>query len=241
MQPIVLDGITSSAVQSVQRPARLGASWHVAARPQLLDDFAFGSLPPTTTDRTVEPVEQPFQRRIGRKRVARLVEQFRRVENFVVPDGMLRLTAIDDLVLIDGQHRLAAVQRGEPHLSFLEALPVASMVSHGVDVEQTKYSQRRGSTADVVWPDGLVVQAKLQSALSRLESGYWLALALASATTWSTTPAPVVSFIRDVEPLAVACGITRLSRPLVPRAPGPICAAGRFGVGDHGLNLSLAA
>ncbi|MEU8919452.1 hypothetical protein AB0D10_00775 [Kitasatospora sp. NPDC048545] len=45
----------------------------------------------------------------------------------------------------------------------------------------------------------------------------------------------------DHEPLALACGLRRLSVPLVPRAPGRTGAAGRFGVGVHGLSLGLAA
>ncbi|MEU5385507.1 hypothetical protein [Kitasatospora cineracea] len=238
MQPIELDGITSSAVQSVQRPTRFGASWTGTARPRLLNaDYV--APPSASTNHTVELGEQPLQREINPHFAARIAAQIRRVDDFVLMDGQRRTSALSELVVVDGQHRLL---EGQHRLSFVEAVLATSMVSHGIEADRPGDIEWLGSPVDVKWaPDDQLVSIGFRSAWNRLESGYLLALALLKTAAWSAAPECVTFFAPYVEPLAIACGITRLSRPLVPRAPGPIGAAGRIGVGDHGLSLSLAA
>nr|BEK65759.1 hypothetical protein KPHV_29860 [Kitasatospora purpeofusca] len=82
------------------------------------------------------------------------------------------------------------------------------------------------------------------SALHLLHSAYGLAVTLDARGT--PLPAEAVPGPRSgaeglPEPLAIACGITRLREPLIPRAPGRVGAAGRSGVGACGLDVSLAA
>ncbi|MFF2747721.1 hypothetical protein ACFVVA_19480 [Kitasatospora sp. NPDC058048] len=145
-----------------------------------------------------------------------------------------------DLVVVDGQHRSSSVStllepgrwRRVP-LTFLGALHDYAL--HGIH-PATTYSD-----AAVPW----VVEAKAySSALAVLQSGYELAAALEARRIPLREVAPTTLRLDAEglpEPLAIACGITRLRRPLIPRAPGRTGAASRFGVGVCELDVSLAA
>ncbi|WP_380283467.1 hypothetical protein [Kitasatospora purpeofusca] len=144
-----------------------------------------------------------------------------------------------DLVMVDEVHRMASIntllEPGRWHRvswSFVDALHDYSL--------RGPHSATAGSGDAGPW----VVEAKAySSALAVLHSGYGLAVALEARRTPLREAAPTLRPDTEglPEPLAIACGITRLRRPLIPRAPGRTGAAGRFGVGASGLDDSLAA
>ncbi|MFJ8430486.1 hypothetical protein ACIQ9P_04180 [Kitasatospora sp. NPDC094019] len=149
---------------------------------------------------------------------------------------------IYDLVVVDGEHRISHLstvlggafsQRGDGWAS----------LGHGLQGAVVDNSTPAAAGSGVLGPWDLAA-AEYSSRLARLHSGFELAAELAaSRSTWrpNTAPAPSTGTDGLPQPLAIACGITRLRAPLIPRAPGRVGAAGRFGVGACGLDSSLAA
>ncbi|GAA2136936.1 hypothetical protein GCM10009760_16820 [Kitasatospora kazusensis] len=221
MQPIELDGIKSGVVQSARGSADV--AHRVGQRRVRLGDLVAGSLSPAISSMEVI-CEGPAD--IGALPLAHLLATIELADEFVHSNGdrLSGLTAAHDAA--KGGLWLHATGGGKTG-AYLGLVAAASW--------------RGEPIARAVQRAGRLHRHGFAGALSRLESGFLLAHSLQSARIWDTDsdagfPQPV-----DHEPLAIACGITRLSRPLIPRAPGPIFAAGRFGVGDHGLVFGLAA
>ncbi|MCX4749151.1 hypothetical protein OG455_27200 [Kitasatospora sp. NBC_01287] len=148
---------------------------------------------------------------------------------------------IHDLVIADGSHRAlsfttlldtARARRGDGRANLWHGLQEAVLDNSSPDAA--------GSPDPEAW--GLAAW-KYSSGLARLHSSFELAAELAARYSWPPDASPSrPTGTEDLpQPLAIACGITRLQAPLIPRAPGRPGAAGRFGVGVHGLSLGLAA
>ncbi|GLW53039.1 hypothetical protein [Kitasatospora phosalacinea] len=146
---------------------------------------------------------------------------------------------IYDLVMVDGSHRSSSYAElwddalggpGDGRESLWHGLQEAAL--------------HNSSPAAAGGPEPRNLAAGTYSSrLARLHSGFELAAELAARRSWRPdTPAAPPAGTEDLpQPLAIACGITRLQAPLIPRAPGRPGAAGRFGVGVRGLTVSLAA
>ncbi|WP_145908974.1 hypothetical protein [Kitasatospora viridis] len=225
MQVIQLDGITAASFQSVQGSARM-------AVPRQGTAIGWDSTKVNTSFQQVQVARAAVPARtlnlpeIGRWR-SRVVSEAWSFNGLFV--------SWRSGELLDGQHRLSSViqlldvptGKGKTQ-AFLDAVLAVSRASIDVEVDQLQ-------------AEGPSYRYAFVHALNRLESGYLLGLALRAAKKWATAdPLPSPPAIGQ-EPLAIACGVTRLSMPLVPRAPGRVGAAGRFGVGVHGLVLGLAA
>ncbi|MER5639405.1 hypothetical protein ABT095_20910 [Kitasatospora sp. NPDC002227] len=109
------------------------------------------------------------------------------------------------------------------------------------DLLKVTATRQYGIIIDPYQPGQSIYQSGFFSSLRRLESGYLLAVSLRSLQQPLTEESALPASTSFPQPLAIACGITRLSRPLIPRAPGTAMVAGSFGVGFHGHWLSLAA
>ncbi|MFD0261780.1 hypothetical protein ACFVH7_26340 [Kitasatospora indigofera] len=156
-----------------------------------------------------------------------------------VPFQELLLDAADrvhDFVIIDESHGALPLLRmrevygellqpgGAPNSieapDFLSVLALSSMLTHGFDISLDVLWTEHPPLDRLVQRQGRMYRHGFVTKLRRLESAYLLAASLQAVRR----PAPEESARTppdiEHEPLAIACGLRRLSVPLVPRAPG---------------------
>ncbi|MDY0816550.1 hypothetical protein [Kitasatospora purpeofusca] len=159
--------------------------------------------------------------------MASLALEVQRIYDLLVADKSLRVSSFTTLLDSARTPR----ESGRPN------------VWHGLQkaVLDNSSPAAAGSPSPEPWED--LDAWEFSSRLARLHSGFELAAELATrCSPCAVTPASRPTGTEDLaQPLAIACGITRLQAPLIPRAPGRADAAGRFGVGACRLDASLAA
>ncbi|MFI9157541.1 hypothetical protein [Kitasatospora aureofaciens] len=136
------------------------------------------------------------------------------------------------------RHLSDAVREGQPQV---EAVPLPADQPAGflLDLDAPPVAERspgRPATAKLDQPtiDTHVTWFSAAAITRSLEQLLSTAFLAAHFQSLADVPDQVHIAVRPAapEPLAIACGITRLTRPLIPRAPGALDAAGRFRVGS---------